>query len=176
MFGHSIISKVNFVNYKSAFFLISTKYEEVRKNRYKYIFQDMYMMNYDGLISHIEINVFDLEKSFEFYSFVLGFMGYKIFQNWDKGKSWKKWNTYIVIVQTEKKYLDHMFNRRNIGLNHLAFYAPSKEKVDKLREDLKNRGVHLLYEGRFPNAGGEDEYSLFFEDPDRIKLEYVFNK
>ena len=133
-------------------------------------------MNDDGFLSHIEINVSDLEKSFEFYSIVLGFMGYKIFQDWDKGKSWKKWNTYIVIVQTEKKYLDHMFNRRNIGLNHLAFYAPSKEKVDELREDLKNRGVHLLYEERFPNAGGEDEYSLFFEDPDRIKLEYVFDK
>lgn len=132
-------------------------------------------MNNDGFLSHIEINVSDLEKSFEFYSFVLGFMGYKIFQDWNKGKSWKKWNTYIVIVQAEKRYLDHLFNRKNVGLNHLAFFAPSKEKVDELREKLKNRSARLLYEERFPYAAGEDMYSIFFEDPDRIKLEYVFN-
>ena len=128
----------------------------------------------DGLLSHVEINVSDLGKSSKFYSFVLEFMGYVLFQDWDKGKSWKKWNTYVVIVQTEKKYSENLFNRRNTGLNHLAFFAPSKERVDDLREKLLDIAAPLLYEDRYPYAGGEDNYSLFFEDPDRIKLEYIF--
>lgn len=131
-------------------------------------------MDYDGYLSHVEINVSSLDKSFKFYSFVLEYMGYLPFQDWNKGKSWKKWNTYIVIVQAEKEYLDNKFNRRNVGLNHLAFFAPSKERVDDLREKLISRGVPLLYEDRYPYAGGHDNYTLFFEDPDRIKLEYIF--
>jgi catechol 2,3-dioxygenase-like lactoylglutathione lyase family enzyme len=31
----------------------------------------------------------------------------------------------------------------------------------------------ILYQDRHPHAGGENYYAVFFEDPDRIKVELV---
>jgi catechol 2,3-dioxygenase-like lactoylglutathione lyase family enzyme len=87
------------------------------------------------------------------------------------GKSWVKEKTYIVLVQTEKKYLSFPYHRCHTGLNHIAFYADSRGEVDSLTAELKNRGVPILYKDRHPYAGGKDYYALFFEDPDRIKVE-----
>ncbi|KHF36766.1 hypothetical protein CM49_01072 [Paenibacillus sp. P1XP2] len=38
---------------------------------------------------------------------------------------------------------------------------------------LKQKGVKLLYEDRYPYAGGPEHYAVFFEDPDRIKVEFA---
>jgi hypothetical protein len=37
--------------------------------------------------------------------------------------------------------------------------------------ELRERGVTILYEDRHPYAGGDDYYAVFFEDPDRMKVE-----
>lgn len=63
----------------------------------------------------------------------------------------------------------------NINFNHLAFYGGSRKQVDQLRKDLITRSVNLLYEDRYPYAGGENHYALYFEDPDGIKIEVVGN-
>lgn len=34
-------------------------------------------------------------------------------------------------------------------------------------------GINELYRELYPYAGGKKHYALFFEDPDRIKLEIV---
>ncbi len=35
------------------------------------------------------------------------------------------------------------------------------------------RGLTLLYQETYPHAGGEESYAVYFEDPDRIKVEIV---
>ena len=125
------------------------------------------------MLSHVEINVRDLERSISFWEWLLLYLGYKPFQRWDSGKSWIKDKTYIVFVQTADKYLENDYHRCKTGLNHIAFYASSKEEIDFLTEQLRARGVRILYEDRHPHAAGEDTYALFFEDPDRIKVEVV---
>jgi len=45
--------------------------------------------------------------------------------------------------------------------------------VDELTAELKTRGVNILYADSHPHAGGEDYYAVFFEDPDRMKVEIV---
>ncbi len=76
-------------------------------------------------------------------------------------------------MQTEEKYLNNSYNRKNIGLNHLAFHTDAKEFVHDLTLELKEKGVNILYADKDPYAGGEDYYAVFFEDPDRIKVEVV---
>jgi len=120
---------------------------------------------------HIEIYCSDLKKSREFWLWFLGLIGYKTYQEWDQGISLKLGNTYFVFVQAEEKYLDIPYHRCRPGLNHLAFYASSKEQVDEVTKLLKDRGVRILYENKHPYAGGEDTYSVFFEDPERMKVE-----
>lgn len=76
-------------------------------------------------------------------------------------------------MQTEKKYLDVKYHRCRTGLNHIAFHAKSREHVNEITAKLKNKGVKILYEDKHPFAGGKEYYAVFFEDPDRIKVEVV---
>lgn len=127
----------------------------------------------NGIIHHIEINVSDLNRSRNFWEWFLQELGYKKFQEWESGFSFKLKDTYLVFVQTENKYVNNKYYRKNTGLNHIAFHAKNKKIVNKLKEKLEEKGIRLLYNEKFPFAGGKNHYALYFEDPDRIKVEVV---
>lgn len=127
----------------------------------------------EGLLHHVEVYVSNLKRSEKFWGWFLEELGYKPYQQWVEGQSWKLGETYLVFVQTETEYLDIPYHRRRTGLNHLAFHASSRERVDEMTMMLKERGVNVLYENQHPFAGGEDYYAVYFEDPDRIKVEFV---
>ena len=126
-----------------------------------------------GTIHHIEINVSALNHSRKFWEWLLLFLGYTKFQEWDAGFSFKSNDTYIVFVQAEKKYLKYPYNRKLTGLNHIAFCVDNREEVDKITDLLKENGVTILYPDKHPFAGGNGHYAVYFEDPDRIKVEIV---
>lgn len=130
-------------------------------------------MNKKGLLHHIEIYVSNLEESQKFWSWLLSELGYDLFQSWSNGVSYKLEDTYLVFVQTEESHLAIKYHRKRTGLNHLAFYVNSKSEVDEFTIKLKSKNVKILYEDKHPNAGGKDYYAVFFEDPDRIKVELV---
>ncbi|WP_243300426.1 VOC family protein [Bacillus litorisediminis] len=126
-----------------------------------------------GLLHHIEIYVSDIKRTIHFWSWFLEELGYTPFQDWEKGRSWKIGDTYIVFVQAEERFLDVPYHRCRVGLNHLAFYASSRQHVDEMTNKLKDRGFHILYPNQHPFAGGKNHYAVYFEDPDRIKVELV---
>lgn len=79
------------------------------------------------------------------------------------------------LIKTEEKYLPNNFHRKNIGLNHLAFRVESRGEVDQFTNDfLKTHGIPTLYgtPKLFPEYG-PNYYAVYFEDPDRLKLEVV---
>ncbi len=125
------------------------------------------------MLSHVEINVSQLNRSRIFYSFLLPRLGYELYQEWDKGFSYKHGSTYLVFVQTEATHIGKSYHRKSTGLNHLAFQGKSREQIDNLTTELEKRGVTILYKNRHPFAGGLNVYAVFFEDPDRVKLEIV---
>lgn len=125
------------------------------------------------MLHHVEINVTDLKKAIEFWGWFLSELNYEVYQKWDRGISWKFKTTYIVFVQTEEKFIDAGYHRSRAGLNHLAFYAESREHVDQMTAKLKERNLYILYQDRHPFAGGADHYAVFFEGPDRMKVELV---
>lgn len=131
------------------------------------------MTRHTGLLSHIEINVSNLAKSTEFWRYLLEELGYTKYQDWSQGISWKLDKTYIVLVQTQDKYLDIPYHRSRTGLNHIAFYIVSKERLDLIATKLEQKGIKFLYDDRFRKEITEDPYSIFFEDLDRIKIELV---
>lgn len=126
-----------------------------------------------GLIHHIEINVSNLQRSKEFWSDILSRIGYSLFQEWDMGFSWQLGQSYLVFVQTAERFLEATYHRGHTGLNHLAFWAASRKQVDEMKSLLEEKGTKILYPERYPYAGGNDYYALYFEDPDRIKVELV---
>ncbi|MBC1515661.1 VOC family protein [Listeria immobilis] len=123
------------------------------------------------MLHHVEFNVTDIEKSRLFWSELLELLSYELYQTWNEGFSYKYEDTYLVFVQTEEAFLKEGYHHKRIGLNHLAFHGGSKERIDYFRDKLKAEGVKLLYENRYPFAGGENHYAVFFEDPDKIKVE-----
>lgn len=124
-----------------------------------------------GALHHIEIYVSDLKRSSDFWGWLLESLGYEPFQAWAEGRSWRLGPTYLVFVRAKRG--DAPYDRTGVGLNHLAFHAESRAHVDRLTQALSDRGANLLYLDRHPFAGGPDHYAVFFEDPDRIKVEIV---
>jgi catechol 2,3-dioxygenase-like lactoylglutathione lyase family enzyme len=129
-----------------------------------------------GKLHHIEIYVSDLEKSTNFWQWLLTEMfEYEVFQKWEQGISFKFYETYIVLVQTEENYLEPTYHRKRTGLNHLAFHCDSRQFVDDLLKKLIERNINILYPDEHPDTN-EDYYAVYFEDPDRIKVEVVADK
>ncbi|MCU0660195.1 MAG: VOC family protein [Candidatus Pacebacteria bacterium] len=132
-------------------------------------------------IAHVEINVRNLRISTSFWSDFLATLGWKQF---DVGHSSVSGfeapdGTHLFLVQTEERFLSSGFHRKNIGLNHVAFRVDAPEKVDAFADFLKEKSIPVLYGGPKEYSSEysrEHYYAVFFEDPDRIKVEVVFYK
>lgn len=130
-------------------------------------------MSIHGRLHHVEFYVNDLNITRSFYDWLLPQLGYRLYQQWDHGFSYRLGDTYFVYVQVEDKYQHPAYHRKHSGVNHIAFHVDSFAYLQQLRDDMKKKGVPLLYDDRFPFAGGPHHVALYAEDPDRIKLEFV---
>jgi catechol 2,3-dioxygenase-like lactoylglutathione lyase family enzyme len=84
--------------------------------------------------------------------------------------------TDLWIVQTDARYATRGFHRKAAGVNHVAFRAASRAAVDRfVQEFLDARGIPALYGGprEYPEYR-PGYYAVFFEDPDRLKLELAY--
>ncbi|MGH2316635.1 VOC family protein [Planococcus sp. SE5232] len=123
------------------------------------------------MLHHVELNVSNLPEAKSFYSELLPPLGYALFQEWEKGFSYKSGPTYIVFVQTEEQFIQIPYHRKQTGLNHLAFQAASRVQVDVMTQKMRQWGAQVLYEDLHPYAGGPNYYAVFLEGPDRLKIE-----
>lgn len=128
-----------------------------------------------GEIHHIEIYVNNINQTKDFWTWLLNELGYSNYQEWPLGFSFILNQTYIVFVQVEDNYLSHTYHRKQAGLNHIAFDGGNKDFVDEITKKLKVKNIPILYLDKHPYAGGPDYYAVFFEDPNRIKIEIVSN-
>lgn len=126
-----------------------------------------------GTLHHIEIYVAALEESLLFWHPFLLKLGYVEFQKWDRGSSYLLAGCYLVFVQTDEEHVARGYHRKQVGLNHLAFHAASREQVDEVTDWVRVSGFKVLYEDRHPHAGGSGCYALYCEDPNRMKVELV---
>ncbi len=130
-----------------------------------------------AFLYHIHLNVSDAKLSLPFYKDFFTYLEYKIIDESPEHIGVSNGSTDFWIIETDKARKDR-FHRKNTGINHLAFRLDSREKVDRfVNEFLKPKGISTLYDTPkvFPEYGGE-YYAVFFEDPDRIKLEVVCKK
>lgn len=125
-------------------------------------------------ISHIEINVLDYAEAIRFYDLVLPPMGINRVNCMKEWTAYSDGQTKFILCPTEEKFKKDGFHRKRAGLNHLAFSANTKEDVDKFyNEILLPHKFKVLYENK--PFGDDDYYAVFFEGPDRLKLEYVYS-
>lgn len=126
------------------------------------------------VLHHLDVNVANLEVSSAFYAPLLSRLGYARAEH---GRGWEVWRgagPYLTLVQAAHPYVAAGYHRRRVGLNHLAFTAPSRRAVDEMYALLLARGVRVLYGGpKEMGTADAPNYAVYFEDPDRVKLEYV---
>jgi catechol 2,3-dioxygenase-like lactoylglutathione lyase family enzyme len=129
-----------------------------------------------SLISHIELKVSHPDISFPFYTELLSFLDYKVIHHDNISIGFMNPPNQIWLTKTRDKYLDIPFHRQHTGINHLAFRVGSAGEVDKFYSQfLQPKSIPTLYQTPklFPEYTS-DYYAVFFEDPDRIKLEVNF--
>ncbi len=125
---------------------------------------------------HVQLNVSDASKSLPFYKDFFNYFDYKVIDESNGHVGVSNGTTDFWIMETGKENKSNGFHRKNTGINHLAFAVDTKESVDEFCEVfLKMRGIPTLYETPklFPEYA-EGYYAVYFEDPDRVKLEVVF--
>jgi len=84
--------------------------------------------------------------------------------------------SYLCINVVESEYKKDGFHRKRAGLNHVAFRVSSSQLVDTFASEfLEPSGIQSLYGGaRLYPEYAEGYYAVYFEDPDRIKVEVVY--
>lgn len=127
-------------------------------------------------VYHLQINVRDPAVSLPFYRALLGYLEYRAVYQSDTVAGFSSGTgADIWVMATAPAHAGHGFHRKRPGLNHLALRVDQRADVDRFRDEFMiPRGLGALY--RTPREFPEYRpgyYAVFFEDPDRLKLEVV---
>ena len=125
-------------------------------------------------LNHIQIYVSDKKRSFDFYKKLLIYLGYKIIEE-NNSLGMRNGKSDIWFKEFPKDGKKN-YNRRNVGINHIAFGVSDKKYINKfMKEFLIPNKIKTLYGSprKFPEYT-KDYYAVYFEDPDKIKLEVMY--
>ncbi len=125
-----------------------------------------------AIVGHIGINVSNDAESFDFWKALLSFFEFHITPDGNHFDA-SDGRTYLCVQVTKPGYEIPAFHRKRTGLSHLALRVQSAEAVDEfVTTFLQPRGITPLYGGPMTPAGYPDGYyAVYFEDPDRLKVE-----
>ena len=127
-------------------------------------------------VYHLQINVRDPAVSLRFYRDLLGYLEYRPVYQTDTVAGFSTGSgADIWVMGADPAHAAHAFHRKRPGLNHLALRVPQRADVDRFREEFMTpRRLRALYgtPREFPEYR-PGYYAVFFEDPDRLKLEIV---
>ena len=125
-----------------------------------------------GSLHHVELWVPDIARAAREWGWLLGRLGYGLFQDWPAGRSWRLDGTYLVVEQsTAMTAASH--DRCRPGLNHLAFHVSSRQQVDHLAAEALLHGWRLMFSDQHPFAGGPQHYAAYLENSDGYEVELV---
>ncbi|MFY1636594.1 VOC family protein [Solwaraspora sp. WMMB335] len=125
-----------------------------------------------GGLHHVEVWVPDLTSAEHSWAWLLGELGWQPYQRWAAGRSWRHGGTYLVLEQSPA-LTTASHDRCAAGLNHLAFHAGDRQRVDELVAVAPGHGWSLLFADRHPYAGGPDTYAGYLADRYGYEVELV---
>jgi catechol 2,3-dioxygenase-like lactoylglutathione lyase family enzyme len=125
-----------------------------------------------GALHHVELWVPNLDRAAATWGWLLGELGYELFQDWPGGQSWRSGPTYIVLEQSPARTASR-HDRCRPGLNHLAFHVATRALVEAVTAAAQQHGWRLMFADRHPYAGGAGHYAAFLENVDGYEAELV---
>ena len=122
---------------------------------------------------HIKLAVTDFSKSFDFYSSLLNQIGYREVYKDNNHAGWVSPNGFglWIAVATVK---NHIYRFSAPGLHHFCFKAGSSKQVDDVYEFLVDNNIVVFDKPQKYPEYTSGYYSVFFADPDGIKLELAY--
>ncbi len=126
-------------------------------------------------IGHIGINLSNTKTSFPFWKSLLEYLDFKVIPDGSNHFDATDGQNYLCVSVTKSRYQLPSFHRKRTGLNHIALKVASVRQVDEFVEEfLEPNSIKPLYGGAkaYPEYV-EGYYAVYFEDPDRIKIEVV---
>jgi catechol 2,3-dioxygenase-like lactoylglutathione lyase family enzyme len=127
-------------------------------------------------VYHLQVNVRDGAVSLPFWKALLGYLEYRTVHEAADVAGFSNGTTDLWLIATAGTHRGAGFHRKRTGLNHLAFRVERRDDVDRFRREfLDARRIPTLYDTprEFPEYS-PGYYAVFFEDPDRLKLEVVY--
>lgn len=129
------------------------------------------------VLDHIGLNVPDLDAAKRYYDLMMPHLGYESFFASDEQFSYQPANgkpgTRVFFYQAP---LPNEYVRKNVGLQHLAFRARTRDQVDDAYGSALEIGSEILYGPRqFPHYH-ENYYASFWFDPHGFLIEIVCHK
>lgn len=119
-------------------------------------------------VDHLSISVSDFRRSKAFYGRVLGFLGFKVLDEYEDAIGWTNGKTRVWISSADAKGKQRKYRFGDIGFHHYAFRLGSRKDVNDLQRFLERMGAKIV------DPSGEyypNYYGVYFEDPDGLELE-----
>ncbi len=123
---------------------------------------------------HVEIWIADLPQARAEWGWLLQRLGFSLESEWSEGQSWEANGAYLTFT-TSPNLAGSTHDRRQPGLNHLAFIGGTPAEVDAIMADSAQHGWRPLYQERYPHAGGLRHYAGWLENSAGFKAEVVAN-
>jgi catechol 2,3-dioxygenase-like lactoylglutathione lyase family enzyme len=125
-------------------------------------------------IDHLVLSVGDFARSKDFYSKVLGYLGFKLKYEYAGMAGWRNAKTRFWISEADTEGKGRKYRKGDIGFHHYAFELSSRKDVDDLGAFLETHGVTIFDP---PGEYYDDKYyAVYFADPDGMKLEAMVYK
>ncbi|HEY7457864.1 MAG TPA: VOC family protein [Xanthobacteraceae bacterium] len=119
-------------------------------------------------VDHIALSVGDFARSRDFYGKLLGFLGFKVLDEYPEMMGWTNRRTRLWISQADAEGRLHRHRKGEVGLHHYAFELEGRRDVDALQAFLEKNGIEIVDRAaeHYPKY-----YAVYFLDPDGMKLE-----
>jgi RimJ/RimL family protein N-acetyltransferase len=125
-----------------------------------------------GGVHHVELWVADLTGTEKSLGWLLQELGWREYQRWPRGVSWRYGAGYVVVEDSPDRRGDE-HDRTKPGLNHLALHVRTRAELDRITAAAPDHGWRLMFADRHPHAGGPDYYATYLENDAGFELELV---
>ena len=127
-------------------------------------------------IDHLMINANRYEASVKFYSWLMPQIGYP--EKHEHGGDNPGTGFYgpgggLWLSNSAINLRSDNFDKRRVGLREIAFRADSRAQVDAVAKEVEANGGKILDAPQAYPQYAPNYYSVFFSDPDGLKLEVV---
>jgi catechol 2,3-dioxygenase-like lactoylglutathione lyase family enzyme len=123
------------------------------------------------LFDHIDLRIKNREAAQRFYAQVLPAIGFRVDKSGERWGLFEAEGSVAVAFFGFTEEADHQPNG-----NRIAFWAPSREAVNKAAEVVRQAGGKNIEGPELCVEYSPGYYAVFFEDPDGNKLEVCFRE